>query len=54
MKQDFRRDLMTDGMTEKEADKFLDKNFGSQTQFKNTLKQLGVFKDQTNSANKRD
>ena len=52
LKQDFRRDLMSDGMTEKEADKFLEDNFGStDSMFKNTLKSLGVFKDQTDSAN---
>ena len=52
LKQDFRRDLIADGMTEKEANKFLEENFGStDSMFKNTLKQLGVFKDQTDSAN---
>ena len=52
LKQDFRRDLVADGMTEKEADKFLEDNFGStDSMFKNTLKQLGLFKDQTDSAN---
>ena len=43
LKQDFRRDLIADGMTEKEANKFLEENFGStDSMFKNTLKQLGV------------
>ena len=52
LKQDFKRDLIADGMTEKEANKFLEENFGStDSMFKNTLKQLGVFKDQTDSAN---
>ena len=52
LKNDFKRDLIADGMTEKEAEKFLEQNFGSTDSiFKNTLKQLGVFKDQTDSAN---
>jgi len=52
LKLDFKRDLVADGMTEKEAEKFLEQNFGStDSLFKNTLKQLGVFKDQTDSAN---
>jgi len=52
LKQDFRRDLMADGMTEKEANKFLKDNFGStDSLLANKLKQLGVFKDQTDAAN---
>jgi len=52
MKNSFKRDLIAEGMDEKEADKFLEKNFGStDTLFKNTLKQLGVYKDQTDAAN---
>jgi|TARA_R100001463_G_scaffold25274_2_gene60028 hypothetical protein len=52
LKQDFRRDLIADGMTEKEANKFLKDNFGStDSLLANKLKQLGVFKDQTDAAN---
>jgi len=52
LKKGFKRDLITNGMTEKEAEKFLEQNFGSTDSiFKNTLKQLGIFKDQTDSAN---
>ena len=52
LKKDFRRDLIADGLTDKEADQFIEKNFGStDAMFKNTLKQLGAFKDETDSAN---
>ena len=52
LKKDFRRDLIADGLSEKEADQFIEKNFGStDAMFKNTLKQLGAFKDETDSAN---
>ena len=51
MRETFKSDLMTDGMSEKEADAFLDKNFGSvESQFKKTLKDLGIFSDQTKGA----
>jgi len=51
MRDSFKSELMTDGMTEKEADAFLDKNFGSvDSQFKKTLKDLGIFSDQTQGA----
>ena len=52
LKGGFRRDLIADGLSEKEADEFIEKNFGSTDQmFKDTLKQLGAFKDETDSAN---
>jgi hypothetical protein len=51
LRDQFKSDLMGDGMSEKEADAFLDKNFGSvDSQFKKTLKAMGVFKDQTTAA----
>ena len=51
MRESFKSELMGDGMSEKEADAFLDKNFGSvEGQFKKTLKDLGIFADQTKGA----
>ena len=51
MRESFKSELMGDGMSEKEADAFLDKNFGSvDSQFKKTLKDLGIFSDQTKGA----
>ena len=51
MRESFKSELMGDGMSEKEADAFLDKNFGSvEGQFKQTLKDLGIFADQTKGA----
>jgi len=51
MRESFKSELMSDGMSEKEADAFLDKNFGSvEGQFKKTLKDLGIFADQTKGA----
>jgi len=51
MRESFKSELMTDGMSEKEADAFLDKNFGSvEGQFKKTLKDLGIFADQSKGA----
>ena len=51
MRESFKSDLMNEGMSEKEADEFLDKNFGSvEGQFKQTLKDLGIFADQTKGA----
>lgn len=52
MKDGFVADLMNDGMTEKEARKFLDSNFGKSDKiFQDTLKSLGVFRDETDAAN---
>lgn len=52
MKDGFVADLMNDGMTEKEARKFLDNNFGKSDKiFQDTLKSLGVFRDETDAAN---
>jgi len=51
MRESFKSELMNDGMSEKEADKFLNDNFGAlDSQFKKTLKDFGVFKDQTTAA----
>ena len=52
MRESFKSELMTNqGMSEKDADAFLDKNFGSvDSQFKKTLKAMGVFKDETTAA----
>ena len=52
MREDFKQELIDDGMSDKDAEKFLDDNFGSiESQFKKTLKDLGVFKDETTAAN---
>ena len=53
MRESAKQDLIDNGkMTEEQADKFLDDNFGSiESQFKKTLKELGVFKDETTAAN---
>jgi hypothetical protein len=51
MRESFKSELMNDGMSEKEANAFLDKNFGSvDSQFKKTLKDLGIFADQSKGA----
>jgi len=50
IREKFKSELMTE-MSEKEAEAFLDKNFGSvDSQFKKTLKAMGVFKDETTAA----
>lgn len=52
MKDDYVRDLMNDGMSEEEARNFLDKNFGKTDKlFADTLKSMGMFKDETDAAN---
>ena len=52
MREKFKQDLIDDGVSEDEAEKFLNDNFGSiESQFKSTLKQFGVFKDDTTAAN---
>jgi len=52
LKNQYTQELIEDGMSEKEAKKFLEKNFGSTDKlFKDTLKSLGVYKDQTDAAN---
>ena len=52
MREDFKQELIDDGVSEEKAEKFLNDNFGSiESQFKSTLKQLGVFKDETTAAN---
>jgi hypothetical protein len=52
MREDFKQELIDDGMSDKDAEKFLNDNFGSiESQFKKTLKDLGVFKDETTAAN---
>jgi hypothetical protein len=51
LRDKFKSELMNEGMSDKEADAFLDKNFGSvDSQFKKTLKAMGIFKDQTTAA----
>ena len=52
LRDNFKQELIDDGMSEKDAEKFLNDNFGSiDSQFKKTLKDLGVFKDETTAAN---
>ena len=52
LKNQYTQELIEDGMSEKEAQQFLEKNFGSTDKlFKDTLKSLGVYKDQTDAAN---
>ncbi len=52
LKNQYTQELIEDGMSEKEAKQFLEKNFGSTDKlFKDTLKSLGVYKDQTDAAN---
>lgn len=52
LKDDYVRDLMNDGMSEDEARNFLDKNFGKTDKlFADTLKSMGMFRDETDAAN---
>jgi len=52
LKDDYVRDLVRDGMSEDEARNFLDKNFGKTDKiFADTLKSMGMFKDETDAAN---
>ena len=52
LKDDYVRDLMNDGMSEEEARNFLDKNFGKTDKlFADTLKSMGMFRDETDAAN---
>jgi hypothetical protein len=52
LKDDYVRDLVNDGMSEDEARNFLDKNFGKTDKlFADTLKSMGMFRDETDAAN---
>ena len=52
MRDKFKQELIDDGMKEKDAEKFLNDNLDTiDSQIKRTLKQLGVFKDESTAAN---
>ena len=52
MREDFKNQLMNDGLTEEAAEKFLNDNFGSiDSQFKKILNEMNMFKDETTAAN---
>ena len=51
-REDFKIQLMNDGLSEDEAKKFLDTNFDSiDSQFKKIMRQMIMFKDETTEAN---
>jgi len=52
LKDDYVKELVNDGMSEEEARNFLDKNFGKTDKlFADTLKSMGMFRDETDAAN---
>ena len=52
MREKFKSELMLDGLSEGEADKFLDDNFGTvDSSFEKIMKEMNMFKDETTAAN---